>query len=160
MRRRDRGNKTRFELVTKGGTFGPQSKGWVLIEQGDRMVQQGKAHRIHDPKTGVVLGYQLTGDEASVAKFDPQPEMDDSETVLTRAQVDAVVGEHCKGGKNIHGVDGGRPGRSQTAGLSGGQRKLREAIGLEAVDFVERARIKLNAFDPRNGRTVRVEAAA
>jgi hypothetical protein len=155
MRRRDRGNKTRFELVSKGGTFGPENMGWILIDAGERMVAQKKAERIHDPATGKVLGYQWTTD---VVSSHPKPTIDPSEAMLTRSEIDAVVGEHCRGGKNIHGVDGGRPGRSLTAGLGAAQRKLREAIGLEAIDFVEQSRFKLNAFDPRNGRKVTVAA--
>jgi hypothetical protein len=154
MRRRDRGNSKRYELLTPGGTLGIESKGWILLDAGELLVKQRKAERIHDTKTGTLLGYQLTSAGSAATRFDPQPEMDVSDTVLTRAQVDAVVGEHCKGGKNIHGIDGGRPGRSATAGLGAAQRKLREALGLEAIDFVEASRFKLNAFDPRNGRRV------
>jgi len=158
MRRRDRGNKQRYELVTRGGTFGPTNKGWVLLDEGEKLVAQGKATPVYQPSTGRLVGFQLASSESPT--FKPKPRMDVSETMLTRAEVDAVVGEHCKGGENIDGVNGGPPGRSQTAGLNQKQRKLREILGLETVDFVEASRIKLNAFHPRNGRVVRVEAAA
>jgi hypothetical protein len=145
--------------MTKGGAFGPAKKGWVLFREGEKLVTEGKAERVHCTETGRNLGYRLTSSEESSAPRKPVMEMERSETVLTPEEVDAVVGEHCRGGKNILGVDGGPPGRSLTAGLNSHQRRMREALGFEDVDFVERARYKLDAFDPRHGRRVVAVAA-
>ena len=82
----------------------------------------------------------------SVFAQNPQPTLSVSEAVLTPPEADAVAGDHF------------RDGKSHTACLNPRQRKLREALGFETVDFVERSRIKLNAFDPRHGRTVKVAA--
>ena len=149
-RRRDRGEKKRFPLYTKGGTFGPEQKGWILFTDGEKAVREGRAVRI--VQEDELLCYQLTG--SAVKEEKPKPTLDVSEAMLTNAEVDAVVGEHCKGGENIDGVNGGPPGRSHTAGMSEKKRKIREALGLEPHDFVETSRYKLNAFNPRHGRTV------
>lgn len=149
-RRRDRRVQKRFELYTKGGNFGPEPKGWLLFNDGEKMVREGKAVRI--VQDDELLCYQLTG--SAEKSQNAKPTMDISESVLTNSEVDAVVGEHCKGGENIHGINGGPSGRSHTAGLSEKKRKIREALGLEPVDFVEASRFKLNAFNPRNGRVV------
>lgn len=149
-RRRDRGEQKRFPIYTKGGTFGPEQRGWILFADGEKAAREGRMMRI--VQEDELLCYQLVG--SVVRSENPKPSMDISETVLTNAEVDAVVGEHCKGGENIDGVNGGPPGRSHTAGMNERKRKIREALGLEAHDFVEMSRYKLNAFDPRNGRTV------
>lgn len=150
MGRRDRGAQRRFELYTKGGNFGPEQKGWILFREGEKLVHEGKAVRIVE--NDELLCYQLTG--SAVKSQAAKPTLDSSESVLTNAEVDAIVGEHMPGGDNIDGVDGGPAGRSHTAGLSEKKRRIREALGLEAVDFVEASRIKLNAFDPRFGRSI------
>jgi hypothetical protein len=151
-RRRERKEGKRFELYTHGGPIGPQSKGWLLIDELEKLVVEGKAIRVHDNESGVVLCYQLTSSvKDSVAA---RPTIDSSDSMLSNAEVDAVVGEHFKGGENIFGVNGGPSGRSHTAGLSRAKRKVREVLGLEPIDFVEASRFKLNAFHPKFGRTV------
>lgn len=153
MRRRERSLDTkRFELVARGGTFGLESKGWIVFGEGEKLVQGMKAERVHCPETGKLVGYQLRSAETKSSA--PKPAMEVSESVLTSAEVDAVVGEHFKGGKNILGVDGGPPGRSRTADLNPQQRRLREALGMDTEDLAELSRIKLDAFNPAFGRTV------
>jgi hypothetical protein len=113
------------------------------------MVGRGAAVAILDDDM-VLLGYQLTVSDRTSPRAKPTFAVSDA--VLTHEEINAIIGQHFKGGENIHGIDGGPAGRSRTAGLNERGRKLREMVGLETVDFVEAACIKLEAFNPANGR--------
>jgi hypothetical protein len=115
--------------------------------EGERMVEQKKALHVPHPETGETIGYRLVSCHASSpvvrarladdlgrrAAFFVIRDSKPSSTTPTMGEAAAAIGVY---------------GPSRTEGMTREQRLAREAAGEEMHDFVEVARVKLQAFAP------------
>ena len=133
---------------------GPRLVCWITKKKADEMVSKLKAEAICDPDSGECLGYQLLTPAvapahklgcAPVAIAKPSSSMN-STASFSVSELDIIAGAHMKGGENVDGVDGGRPGRSRTSGMNELARMERLRRGFPVEDRIERVLAKLEHY--------------
>lgn len=142
-RRRVRGSNAFTQIYSADGPGGPHFLRRSSVDQAERLVKDGKAIRVCAPESNETLGYQLKPQGAPVGHRGFRPGGDSqvgsqpSTCCLSRGEVEAAVG---------------LMGESITAGMKPHERAAMAALKQPEYDFIECARVKLDAFDPRNGR--------
>lgn len=143
-RRNRRSESTEFELYSAPCVLGVRFIRRIGVKEGDTLVDAGKAKLIFSEECGRYV-YQLVAEPDNGASKRTEDVSHESSSVLTKIETEAVVGFF---------------GESKTAGLSDAQRRILRDLNQETHDFVERAQVKLRAFDPRYGRVVVLRAIA